>query len=726
MIYLAGTDFSHLTNDELIKGIQALDLPDYIRSKAYGVDVRETLAQMTEMTIQLGINMGLSPDDAMSWARKIQDIDEQLAQKITQGEVNINHFDEPTRKTFLEAQGIDVNYVLGLGNVKPENTSFFEIGKNMFDKTNVFLGKYVSGTSGTLVDSTTYNATDYIGVLPNTTYTASDFYHGAFYDGDKNFISAIPAKDPGTTVKTFETPANGHFIRLSLRPVDMDTFQIEKGNTSTPYTEYFQHIPLEHIEPLKPNMITPLETNFAEYSPNLFNMNAISEGYYVSQTSGNLIPSENYWASEPIIVEPNQTYSLSFTNSATRIAYFDENNQFILGILEPDNTINTPVGANSIIISHNSVHIKPDLFQFEKGATSTQHQPYGVKIKDLIVPTQEEQGITINLPTTLYALVGEELNVYFDNIIEGRDIDYDFDVTCSIGAQYQNFYRLTASEVGSYDFKIDVYKDRRLVSSKETTIKVSSKSAGSGVNLSILKIGDSTTDNGKGVIKLNENFSTDVMDITCIGTRGTSPNLHEGRSGWTATRYTTEDNAFLNPTTRQFDFDYYLTSNSFNVPDVVFINLGINDMFHASDDFEAAITVENTLAKYQEMIDSIKSVSEAPKVALGVTIPPNYSQDPFGKSYANNQTRNRYKRNNTLWVKSLIENFDNRINEGIYLVHIHVNLDTRYNMGLEEIQVNARNTTTYMSPIGNGGVHPVESGYWQIADVEWYFLKSLY
>ena len=73
MIYLAGTDFSHLTNDELIKGIQALNLPDYIRSKAYGVDVRETLAQMTEMTIQLGVNMGLSPDEALKWARKLQE-----------------------------------------------------------------------------------------------------------------------------------------------------------------------------------------------------------------------------------------------------------------------------------------------------------------------------------------------------------------------------------------------------------------------------------------------------------------------------------------------------------------------------------------------------------------------------------------------------------------------------------------------------------------------------
>ena len=70
---MAGTDFSHLTDDELINGIKALNIPDYIRTKSYGIDVRETLAQMTEMTIQLGVNMGLSPDDALLWARKLQE-----------------------------------------------------------------------------------------------------------------------------------------------------------------------------------------------------------------------------------------------------------------------------------------------------------------------------------------------------------------------------------------------------------------------------------------------------------------------------------------------------------------------------------------------------------------------------------------------------------------------------------------------------------------------------
>ena len=66
-------DFTRLTPDEKINGIKATKLPDHIRSKYHGEDVREAIAQSTEMAIQLGINMGLSPDDAVSWARKLQE-----------------------------------------------------------------------------------------------------------------------------------------------------------------------------------------------------------------------------------------------------------------------------------------------------------------------------------------------------------------------------------------------------------------------------------------------------------------------------------------------------------------------------------------------------------------------------------------------------------------------------------------------------------------------------
>lgn len=82
-------DFSRISEDEKINGIKITNVPKYIREKAYITDFSETLAQLAEMTIQLGVNMGLSPEDALLWARKLQDIDAQLAQKAEQANLEI-------------------------------------------------------------------------------------------------------------------------------------------------------------------------------------------------------------------------------------------------------------------------------------------------------------------------------------------------------------------------------------------------------------------------------------------------------------------------------------------------------------------------------------------------------------------------------------------------------------------------------------------------------------
>jgi hypothetical protein len=129
------------------------------------------------------------------------------------------------------------------------------------------------------------------------------------------------------------------------------------------------------------------------------------------------------------------------------------------------------------------------------------------------------------------------------------------------------------------------------------------------------------------------------------------------------------------------------------------------------------------------MINSIKTQNSAVKIGVCLTIPPNYYQDAFGSSYQSGQTRKRYKKNNFLCVQRLITAFGNREAESIYLIPIHLNLDTRNNYGSSLQQVNARNTSTITFPANNGdgqtpGVHPADTGYWQIADSYWYFLKS--
>ena len=161
-------------------------------------------------------------------------------------------------------------------------------------------------------------------------------------------------------------------------------------------------------------------------------------------------------------------------------------------------------------------------------------------------------------------------------------------------------------------------------------------------------------------------------------------------------------------------------------PDWFFINLGINDTFGYTLDTVLDDVIAGLNSMCDQMIASVQQASPNTKIGVALTIPPNYSQDAFGKAYSCGQTRNRYKRNNVIWVNNLLSRYENRETEGIYVVPIHTNLDTKYNMGMETNYHNKRNTTmTYESPIRNGGVHPVDSGYWQIADIYWFFLKNM-
>ena len=112
MIYLAGTDFSHLTDDELVNGIKALNIPNYIRTKSYGIDVRETLAQMTEMLMQLALNQGMSPQEAQDFLARFNN-------KINKGEVTMSDLTQEVKEALtggsVAVVGVDA---VGTENIK--------------------------------------------------------------------------------------------------------------------------------------------------------------------------------------------------------------------------------------------------------------------------------------------------------------------------------------------------------------------------------------------------------------------------------------------------------------------------------------------------------------------------------------------------------------------------------------------------------------------------------
>lgn len=226
------------------------------------------------------------------------------------------------------------------------------------------------------------------------------------------------------------------------------------------------------------------------------------------------------------------------------------------------------------------------------------------------------------------------------------------------------------------------------------------------VGKTCLFIGDSLTERGmitKALLGLQDN----ATKITLFGTRGIAPNLHEGRTGWKASsymasRYSGVNNAFYNPAAKAFDFPYYMSACDYSNVQYVFIELGINDTFNYKTDVSLNAEIPRILNRYDRMISSIQDYDLGIKIGICVTIPPTSIASTFRADYGTSQTLDRYSRNNSLWVKALMDKYRNRESSGIYLIPTHTGISR---------------TNIY-------GVHPTAAGYKQMAAVIWQWLKT--
>ena len=625
-------------------------------------------------------------------------------------------------------------------SVTQNKTNFLKLGKNLFKKTDVTFDKLLSYTSDNISDTAGYvSQLEYIPAQANTTYHRNTEAVVVCYDSEHNRIGGF-AWGKGV----FTTPPNTAYIRFSTTVSQgrLNTLQIEKGSSETPYESFRWEIDGLYTtfenNTLNGNAVMPSTINKEKLdfkvpevipSKNLFDKSKAAIGFFVNQSNGQLVANSAHSASDFIGIEPSGKYSVT-PDGALRVVFYDINKNFIEGHLTPTSPITAPDNAYFAMVSFSSSALEN--FQFVKGSTLGDYEPYGYTLANFLGDQQSAgEDVIINIPSKIYAVVGEELNLYFDNVINGKDTHYEFDIDFgNKGQQFEDFFRFVPDVKETRTLTFRVIKNNQVLASKTTSVIVSTKASGSGTTKSAVVIGDSTTNNGITVTKLNENFSSDSMGLATLGTRGTGINKHEGRSGWTARQFVATQsasgvtNAFYNPSTNKFDFSYYLSNNSIARPDYVIINLGINDMFSITSEMSLESKMDEAIADFETMINSIKANSSTIKIGLALTIPPNYSQDAFAKDYSTGQTRWRYKRNNVLWVQRMIQHFSGKEAQNIYLIPTNSVIDTKYNYGFVEEKVNARSEITKQVSAANGGVHPVTSGYWQIADAYWFWLKS--
>lgn len=199
---------------------------------------------------------------------RFQEVNSQLAQKATEisnldmikaGKdevylkskgININDFDDPTRQTFLEAQGIDVNYVLGEGNVKPINTTFFKPNKNLFnpDDPDFVDGQYINSTGGFTVNSN-YFTSGYIRVNEGNVIVFSNNGSKAYgfslnyYDENKSLLSTLYGVDKALTEQT--VPVGVKLARITFQKSRFNIYTTQVEVNANKQATYF--IPYGHL-----------------------------------------------------------------------------------------------------------------------------------------------------------------------------------------------------------------------------------------------------------------------------------------------------------------------------------------------------------------------------------------------------------------------------------------------------------------------------------------------
>lgn len=187
-----------------------------------------------------------------------------LSMKLT--EVNSVQLEPGTVITVYEEYNIKVN---------ADKLNFLPVigipSKNLFNKDTVTTGHYVEWNTGNIAANSTYSASDYINVLPNTEYIKVDNSQFAFYDSNKTYISGVAGGN------SFTTPVNCVNVRLTIYNTNVDKEQLELGTVSTSYENFgVNYLSDEHIRKVKttnPIIVAKIDGDYTTITDAILNAN---------------------------------------------------------------------------------------------------------------------------------------------------------------------------------------------------------------------------------------------------------------------------------------------------------------------------------------------------------------------------------------------------------------------------------------------------------------------
>ena len=361
-------------------------------------------------------------------------------------------------------------------------------------------------------------------------------------------------------------------------------------------------------------------------------------------------------------------------------------------------------------------------------------------------------SVRLSLPKVIFAVPGDETNIYFDNVVLVANPDnYIFDVTCDKGFHYDQRWSFVPEpgDAGEHPLTIEVRDESNAVLARARTIvRVAAADAGKGATVSLLAIGDSHLQRDfylQHVLDLS--IADPNLKLSLVGSRGagnkppTSDLRHEGYNGWTAQAFVTRKGpkprtGYYVPAETaspflyeepdgepQLDFGKYCQDlNHGKAPDFVIIQVGGNDIWRANDE-DIDKTVDDIFGYFDVLIEMIHKFDSRTRIGLAIVDPLSRSQHGF-RNYRGpgKKTRWEFRRIQHRMVERMIERYSDRDANNLFLIPVNVNLDCVNGFPMREYPVNARTSAKEFRVYD--GSHLSPEGYKQFGDPIYAWIKN--
>lgn len=310
------------------------------------------------------------------------------------GWATLNSFDEPTRAVIQGLEPGEINAVLGERNVQPINTTFFEVGKNKFDKTTANAGRKLTSNGGNML-SPLHSYSEPMKVLPNLPYQFTNVVDGVWYTPDNVFIEHF-----GGFQSYKISPENVGSLRISALTEKLDTVMVEQSYLQTEYEPFKYVIPAENVnkhtiepEDIPSHSIDFSKTDFITPGKNLHDPSKAKVGTYVSDVYGEIQVNDSYSSMVFEEVEPGKSYYISgAAMDGFRYVWFGEGKKYIRGGFQTQPLI-APTDARTLIYSY--FKYDNDKIMLENNDKVTAFEPFGLTIPKLRIGNDETP---VNIP----------------------------------------------------------------------------------------------------------------------------------------------------------------------------------------------------------------------------------------------------------------------------------------------------------------------------------------